>query len=239
MIQISRLVALLLFLAWTPQIYGQTADGNAGAPSKPAAATPPSEPKRILDLIPNFTTTDDVAGKQAPLTTRHKFVLAFDQSFDISAHLGNLLQASIQQASNGQPHYHSISFGKRMAAAEADQITSCMFIYGVFPTLLHADPRYFRRDSGSAKSRLWYAVSRTFVSRNDEGHKIFNVPQLAGQLVQAGLSNLYYPPQDRGVNGTMMNWGMQLGYNSAFNVVKEFYPDVIEALHRHKMQPSK
>src|SRR4029077_12244875 len=125
------------------------------------------------------------------------------------------------------PHYTGASFEKRLAAAEADQSTSCLFIYGVLPALLNTDPRYFRREEGPAVSRAWYAISRTFVTRNDAGANVFNASQLGGQLSQAGLSTLYYPQQDRTLGGTMTNWAIQLLYNSAFNVLKEFYPDML------------
>jgi hypothetical protein len=197
----------------------------------------PASPKRILGIIPNFTTTDDTFQESGPLAPHNKFVLGFDQMFDVSAHLGNLLQAGVQQATAGQPHYVVDSFAKRLAAAEVDQISSCLFIYAVLPTLLRTDPRYFRRQEGPAASRAWYAVSRTFVARTDAGAHVLNTPQLAGQLTQAGLSNLYYPEQDRTWQGTMTNWAIQLAYNSAFNVVKEFYPDVVARLHHHHMTP--
>jgi hypothetical protein len=90
---------------------------------------------------------------------------------------------------------------------------------------------------GPPISRAWYAVTRTFVGRTDRGAATFNVPQLLGQFGQASLSNAYYPRQDRTVGGTVVNWAVQLAYNSAFNVVKEFYPDVVARMHRHPMAP--
>jgi len=171
------------------------------------------------------------------LTARQKYILALDQMFDFSAHAGNVLQASIGQAVSGQPHYTTAAFGKRLLAAEGDQITSCFFIYGAFPSVLHDDPRYFRRVEGPPLARTWYAVSRTFVARTDNGARTVNTSQLAGQFAQASLSNLYYPDQDRTVTGTLANWAIQLAYNSAFNVLKEFYPDIAAKLHRHRMSP--
>jgi hypothetical protein len=213
------------------------APAGCSTPTAPPSPAAPSNPKRILGIIPNFTTTDDTFQNRGPLAPHQKFILAFDQTFDISAHVGNLLQAVVEQATGGIPHYTSVSFGKRFAAAEADQLTSCTFIYGVFPALLHADPRYFRRDEGSIASRVGYAVSRTFVSRNDAGAHVLNASQLAGQFAQSGLSNLYYPRQDRTVGATMKNWAIQLGYNSVFNLLKEFYPDLIAKFHHHAMTP--
>jgi len=216
-----------------PAVDAQAPPGQYPACSPPAAPAATTNPKRILGLIPSFTTADDTSGNRIRLTPHQKYALALDQMFDVSAHVGNLLQAGIQQATSGQPHYTSEPFGKRLVAAEADQITSCLFIYGAFPTLLHDDPRYFRRMEGTPISRTWYAVSRTFVSRTDRGVHTFNTSQLAGQFAQVSLSNIYYPRQDRTLSGTFTNWAIQLAYNSAFNVVKEFYPDLVARFHHH------
>jgi len=62
-------------------------------------------PKRILGFIPNFQSKDDIPENQAPLTPREKYILAYHQTVDFSAHIGNAFQAALQQASNGQPHY--------------------------------------------------------------------------------------------------------------------------------------
>jgi hypothetical protein len=218
---------------------------SAQTPATPAASQPATAPtaakpdapapKRILGIIPNFQTTNDKSLVPKALTPKEKYVLAYHQMFDISAHIGNLVQASVQQASDGQPHYGEGwgPFAERFAATEGDQYSSCFFIYGFLPHILHDDPRYFRRGQGSAASRIWYAVSRTVITRTDAQTPTFNAPQIFGQLAQSGISNLYYPKQDRNVAGTFKGWGINLGYNTGYNVLKEFYPDFLKLLSRH------
>lgn len=194
-------------------------------------------PKRILDIIPNFTTTNDTVVNQERLTPREKYNLAWHQMFDFSAHLGNAFQSAIQQASDGEPHYGQGwgAYGKRFAASEGDQVTSCFFIYGFLPTILKEDPRYFRQGRGRAWHRIYYAVSRTVITRKDSGEPAFNTPQVLGQLMQAGISNAYYPRQDRSVGGTFQDWGVNLAFNSGYNVLKEYFPDLLAWLrHRRK-----
>jgi hypothetical protein len=63
-------------------------------------------PKRILGIIPNFQSKDeDIPENHAPMTPREKYILAYHQTVDFSAHFGNAFQAVLQQAANGQPHY--------------------------------------------------------------------------------------------------------------------------------------
>ena len=193
-------------------------------------------PKRILGIIPNFVSANDTAANQGPLTSKEKYSLAFHQMFDFSAHLGNLLQSSISQATNGQPHYGEGwgSFAERFAASEGDQMSSCFFIYGVLPSVLHDDPRYFRRGTGSVGSRLWYAASRTVITRKDSGQPTFNVPQTLGQLIQQGISTSYYPERDRTVGSVFGQWGIDLVYNSGYNMLREFMPDLGQYLANRK-----
>jgi hypothetical protein len=210
-------------------------------PQDPASkSADQNSPKRILGIIPNFQTTNDKSLLPKALTPKEKYTLAYHQMFDFSAHLGNALQAGIQQASDGQPHYGEGwgAYGERFAAAEGDQFTSAFFIYGFLPHILHDDPRYFRRGQGSPWSRIYYAATRTVITRTDAQTPTFNAPQIFGQLAQAGISNAYYPKQDRNVAGTFEGWGINLGYNSGYNILKEFYPDLLGLFHRHRHDPA-
>jgi hypothetical protein len=200
-------------------------------------------PKRIFWIIPNFMTANDQPENQGPLTNKEKFNIAWHQFYDLSAHFGNLLQASISQAANGIPHYGQGwgPFGERYAAQEGDQFTGSMLIYGIVPSLLHEDPRYFRKGRGKAWSRIAYAASRVVIARTDSGKNTFNVAQVFGQLGQASISMLYYPPTDRRLEGVLSGWAINQGYNIGWNQLKEYTPDLGAFIKRHskkKNQPA-
>jgi hypothetical protein len=210
-------------------------------PSSDLNAQQDDNPKRILGIIPNFQTRNDTPAVQEPLSVREKYVLAWHQTVDISAHFGDAFQAALQQASNGQPHYGQGwgAYAQRFGAAEADQVTSAFFIFGFLPHVLHDDPRYFRKAHGSAWSRIRYAATRTVITRTDAGTPTFNAPQVFGQLLQQGISTSYYPQQDRSASSVFQDWGINLAYNSAYNVLKEYYPDFLRIVsHRHKVRTS-
>jgi len=211
----------------------QTPAASSNGVSTPAQQ--PDNPKRILGIIPNFQTSNNRDLVPKALTSKEKYTIAYHQMFDISAHIGNAIQAGVQQATNGEPHYGEGwgVYAERFAAAEGDQYSSSFLIYGFLPSILHDDPRYFRRGQGSPGSRLWYAVTRTVITRTDAQTPTFNAPQVLGQLGQAGISNLYYPKQDRTVAGTFTTWGTNLAYNSLYNILKEYYPDFLRVL-KHK-----
>jgi hypothetical protein len=215
-----------------------TTDQNLAASGNPNALQD-DNPKRILGIIPNFETKNDTPAEYEPMSVKQKYALAWHQSVDISAHFGNAFQAALQQASNGQPHYGQGwgAYAQRFGAAEADQVTSAFFIFGFLPHVLHDDPRYFRQGKGSIWYRIQYAATRTVITRKDSGNSTFNTPQVLGQLFQQSISTSYYPQEDRSASAVFQNWGVNLAYNSAYNVLKEFYPDFLRIVfHRHKQE---
>jgi hypothetical protein len=171
------------------------------------------------------------------MTADQKYAFALHQAFDPSTHLVNVFRSALVQAANGQPHFGQGwgAYEKRFAAGELDQITGSALIYGFLPTVLHDDPRYFRRGSGSAMDRAWYAVNRTFVTRNDNGTAAFNTSETLGQLISCGISTSYYPARDRTLRSVSANWAVDLGTSSIFNLFSEFYPDLKRHIfHSHK-----
>jgi hypothetical protein len=52
--------------------------------------------------------------------------------------------------------------------------------------------------------------------------------------MEAGLANLYYPPQERSLHNTAVNWASQLEAASLNNLVREFWPDIRRKFHRQE-----
>ena len=213
---------------------------NAPNPAEDQSTLPSWNPaprhRSIFALVPDVEDTSDTLAARRPLTVRQKYILSLHQAFDLSSHIGNALEAAAQQAIDGQPHYGQGwgAYGQRFAASEGDQISGSILIYGFLPSALHDDPRYFRRGHGSTLGRTWYAIDRTIITRKDNGASGFNFSQTVGQLISCGISTTYYPQQDRTAPRVFANWGTNLGFNSVYNVLLEFYPDVRHGIfHRH------
>ena len=69
-------------------------------------------------------------------------------------------------------------FAHRYGISYVDQVVGNYFPEAIAPTLFHMDPRYFRKGTGSIKSRLLYSVDRIFVSKSDKGVTTFNSPEI-------------------------------------------------------------
>jgi hypothetical protein len=180
----------------------------------------------IFWVIPNYR-ADESQAEFKPLTRDAKFKVAVDDSFDPSAFLVAGVFAGISMGQKQYPHFGqgAEGFGKYYGGAFADQAIGNFMTEALLPVALHQDPRYFTRGKGGFWRRTGYAISREVVTRGDNGHSQFNTSELAGNAVAAGVSNLYYPSQDRSFSNTANKWGQQIGLDTLFNVMKEFWPD--------------
>ncbi|HWY53137.1 MAG TPA: hypothetical protein VNZ03_01665 [Terriglobales bacterium] len=210
-----------------PQPQNQPTQANPdqnGQPPKPSK-------NHIFWVIPNYRADENTA-EIKPLTPKAKFKIAFDDSFDPSAFLVAGVLAGLADAQNSYREYGdgAESLGKYFAASFADQAIGNMMTEAVFPTALHQDPRYFVKGRGGFWKRTGYAISREVITRGDDGRSQFNTSELAGNAVAAGISNAYTPASERSLGNTSSKYGTQIGLDTFFNVLKEFWPDVRDKL---------
>jgi len=198
---------------------------------------PQVQDKRILGVLPNYRTVQDT-GDVEPIPSRRKMWIASKDSFDypiwlLAAGFAGLYQLEDQNPTFGQGVK---GYFKRYGTSLADQMMGNILTEGVFPVLLHEDPRYFRRGTGSKKSRVWYAATRIFVTRTDAGANRFNFSEVLGNSMAVGISNAYYT-HDRDLSDNLEKLGLQFGTDSFSNVLKEFWPDIKQrffAKHREQ-----
>jgi hypothetical protein len=196
------------------------------------ASKPAAEDKRILWIFTNHRTSD--ASAPGPkLTRKGKLALAWGDSRDPALFFQTAFIAGIGQTANSNPSFGQgmQGYAKRFGTTFGDFAIENTMTEGIFPALLHQDPRYFRRRDGSGRSRLGYAVSRLFITRNDSGGKQFNYSEIVGSATSLAIANAYYPDGRTGGNN-LRRYGMQLGFDAASNVLKEFWPDLKRKLPR-------
>jgi hypothetical protein len=180
------------------------------------------EKQRLMGVIPNFYTS--YIYDAAPLTWKQKFSLATRGTFDPVAVIGVGFAAGIEQANNSYAGYGqgAAGYSKRYAAKFVDGRSSDFLTHAVFPALFHQDPRYYYQGSGTVKSRLVHAVSSAFVTRSDSGRTEPNYSYLLGNMSAAALSNLYYPPGNRGAHLVFTNTALGTAGRLGTNLVREF-----------------
>jgi hypothetical protein len=187
-----------------------------------------SEDKRIFLIFPNYKTLPKYSDSIPPLSAKEKFAIAAKDSFDPATVILAGAYAGVGQLSNQYPTWGlgAQGYGKRLAAAYADQALSNFGTEAVMPVLFKQDPRYFRKGEGSAKSRTFYALSRIVITRGDSHKRQFNFSEILGNGMGASVASLYYPREDRTAGQVIGRWGGQVGADAFFNVMKEFWPDI-------------
>jgi len=202
----------------------------AGAQAPPAPACPAdAEPKRIFGIIPNYRAAPTLK-EFSPLSTREKWAIVRDDSLDRGTFLLALGFGGEAMFFESSPSFgHGIAaYARYTAAAYADWTLGNVMTEGLYPTVLHQDPRYFRRGDGSAWSRLKYAMSQTLWTHTDSGGTQVNYSELAGNTTAVAISTLYYP-DSRTFGASVSKIAVQLGVDMAANILKEFSPDWIRA----------
>jgi hypothetical protein len=192
---------------------------------------------RILGVIPNFLTVEDPQQKVTPLTVKQKFGLFAKETFDPFTVVSSAAGAALSQIDNDDPKYgHGGGpYAQRFGAAIADVTTQNFFSDAVMASLLHEDPRYFRRGPEFGTwYRVGYALSRVVITRTDAGKQTFNYSGMLGMGLGIGLSNAYYP--DSSVNGEEVatRFGTSLIASALGNLLPEFWPDVHQKFFHRK-----
>ena len=225
----------------TPAQENQNRSGTTPSSSPSTSAPPPvpepqdsyagKQSKRIFGVIPNYRAVS-AGSTLPPLSSKGKFVLATQDSFDYSSLLVAGFMAGLAQARDSYPEFHqgSRGFARYFWHSFADQAVGNYFTEFIVPSITREDPRYYTRFHGNFFTRTGYSISRLFVTRTDSGGTTFNFSEIIGNGAGAGISNFYYPTRERTWTKTGQKWVNQVALDGLFNVMKEFWPDVRHAV---------
>ena len=223
-----------------PQTAPSASASSAAASNDPSTVTPAPQPEvqppggnRVLGVLPNYRTADK-SQESTTISAGHKLLIASKDSFDYPLAGIAAIYAGFGQLSNQNPSFGQgmAGYARRLGTGYADQAIGNMFTEGIYPALLHEDPRYFRRGEGSTGYRIRYAVTRIFVTKTDAGKYRFNYSEWLGNASGVAISNLYYP-DGRTWNQNAVKLLEQCGTDAFSQVLKEFWPDLRRKLHKN------
>jgi len=192
-------------------------------PSEIAAAQlKQQETQRLLGVIPNFYSS--YIWNAAPMNSKQKFMLTLRSNTDPVTFMLVATLAGVEQSHNTFPGYSqgAEGYAKRLGAAYADTMVSKMMSRAILPSVLHQDPRYFYRGSGSVRTRILYALSSAVICRGDNGRLQPNYSQVLGSFAATGISNFYRAPGDRTASLTLRNGLAMTATAAAQNLIREF-----------------
>jgi hypothetical protein len=216
--------ALLSSVASCQQASAYDTDG-VGRPST-AIDGSQAESRRLFGLIPNYRTSPDLQNYK-PLPPGEKLKVASQDAFDRGTVGLAALFAGESQLTNSNRSFGQgpAGFGRYLGAAYGDFVIGDYMTEAVFPILLHQDPRYFRRGTGTGRSRLGFAIGQIFRTHGDSGGMQFNYSEVVGNAAAVAISNAYYV-DNRTAREATFKLGLQIGVDTASNILKEFWPDL-------------
>ena len=191
------------------------------------------EQQRVLGFIPNIFVTYEAHPE--PLTTGMKFHLAYKGLTHPTFFAFEALWAGVQQGAHMTDYRQGArGYGERYGANLAGGASEGLFANAILPSLLHQDPRYFYRGSGTKGSRAWHAVLAPLVCQGDNGRSQPNYSQMGGSLISAALSNTYYPDSQRGAGLVFTNFGTSMGLHVALGLAQEFVLSKFTSRHKNQ-----
>jgi hypothetical protein len=171
-----------------------------------------------------FLTTEVVI----PMTWQQKGYLALHNLTD-PANFGTILGISaITIGTDSHSAYGPglKGFGKIVGVSLLEDATGQFFGTFAVPALVHQDPRYFRMPHAKLSKRIVYSISRTFISRHDDGTSMPNYATLFTYPIGAVLANQYVPGIASDASSTIVRIITGYATDPANNLLNEFLPDV-------------
>jgi hypothetical protein len=181
------------------------------------------EQQRLLGFVPNYYVA--YFPNPVPLSPGQKMRMAFRLAIDPVNIAIDAAQAGFEMNSKDFKEYGTGAegFGKRFAAAYVDDAAGTIIGSGLLPALLHQDPRYYYRGTGTVNSRILYALSWSFRCKGDNGNWQPNYSSLLGNLAGAGLSELYLPKAIRENDLQLVKYSLlSLASQGATALLQEF-----------------
>lgn len=244
------LIAFIFLFTFPALVRGQTSPDTLQTPVDPShpVANPPSsdsqaapieserekaeeqikrqEKQRILGIIPQFNVSNITDAVR--LSPKQKLELAFKTSVDPFTFLFAAIDSGIDQATDGFPGYGqgAAGYGKRFGAYYFDSFDGNMIGNAFLPIVLHQDPRYFRKGTGSFMGRFTHAVLSTVICKGDNGKLQPNISNVVGNFAAGAISNIYYPAGEGGLTKTYQGAIVVSAQGAIGATLAEFWPDI-------------
>jgi hypothetical protein len=189
-------------------------------------------PKPCSELIypyQRFLTSNIVI----PMTWQEKGYLALHELADPS-NIGTILGISaITIGADSHTAYGPglKGYGKSVGVSLLQDATAQFFGVFAIPSIMRQDPRYYRMPHARFTKRLIYSISRTAISRSDDGRTIPNYGTLLTYPISAEIDNLYVPGIHPDGPSTVARIFTGYALDPVNNLLNEFLPDVASRVH--------
>jgi hypothetical protein len=195
------------------------------------------EHQRVMGVMATFNTTTN--RDALPLSSGQKFKLFFKSATDPWPFLLAGAVSGVGMAEDSYPAWGqgAQGYAKRFGAAYSDAFIGNFFGNAVLTSLLHEDPRYFQKGTGTPVKRFLWAASSSVWCKRDNGGWGPNYANVVGNLIGAAISDTYYPASERTVGNTISNGFTVSAEGIVGAEIIEFWPDIVR--HHKQKQAEK
>jgi hypothetical protein len=192
------------------------------APTAQQVAIPPLRARRYAQVIEPGQATETFSPPD-------KIIFSFTEVARPITLVPALYSAGWEQIFLTDPKYGSDAgaFGEKIGAALLRSTSVRVLSDGIFASVFHQDPRYYRVAEGSAFHRGLLSAKEAFVRRNDSGDAEFNYSGVLGRAVAAALTTTYYPAPSVTGRVVGLTFATSMATDAGGNLVLEFLPTVI------------
>jgi hypothetical protein len=196
---------------------------NPAASAVKNAATEAS--KHLIDTVMGVVGPDETT-----LTESRRFHLYLMSTVGPVPILAEAAGAGIGQWENSPKEWGQGwgAYGQRFGSNLAYNGVRGTITYGT-SILFHEDNRYFASHKHGLLARTGYAVLSTVTARNPNGQTTFSISGVTGVVGASAISSIWGPDSFKGIGNISKNAGVSFSATAAFNLVREFLPDI---LHR-------
>jgi hypothetical protein len=78
----------------------------------------------------------------------------------------------------------------------------------------------------------------SLLARHDDGGRYPSVSLIAGFAAAAFISRSWQPPSTRSAGDGAVSFGLSMLYNGLATVAKEFLPDIVRPIVKHRNRPA-
>lgn len=169
------------------------------------------------------------------LTLGERFHIYRRSIVNLDSVISPALGAALGQANNEPPEWAqgASGYGTRLASGYGRLVINRTIRFGV-AALDHEDPRFTPTNERGFLRRFRSASFYYVVPRTDDGGRIPAFSRFAGVYGAAFIANTWYPESHANTGHALMRGSTSLAASYAWNVFREFWPDIKRKIHRPK-----
>jgi hypothetical protein len=215
--------------AQDPSTTAQAPEPASAAPKKTNVDSGGSGSRFARNVFDLFNMAGNEKSKQfRALTQSERNHLYFRSMVNPLSFVRVAASAGIDQAKDKPAEWEqgASGYGRRFANIFAQYSIQRTVTYGL-GSALHEDNRYFNSGKQAFWPRAGYALESGILARRNDGTRRFAFSQVGGVAAGAFLARTWLPSSQNSVADAAVSFGITMGTNIGFGVVKEFLPDMV------------